>query len=46
MYVKCHKLFEIGCGAILNKIYYYYYITLLLLPALHDHTQDVFVVVG
>ena len=25
MYVKCHEQFEIGCGAILNKIYYYYY---------------------
>ena len=22
MYVKCHKQLEIGCGAILNKIYY------------------------
>ena len=25
MYVKRHEQFEIGCGAILNKIYYYYY---------------------
>ena len=25
MYVKRHKQFEIGCGTILNKIYYYYY---------------------
>ena len=24
MYVKRHEQFEIGCGAILNKIYYYY----------------------
>ena len=26
MYVKRHEQFEIGCGAILNKIYYYYII--------------------
>ena len=25
MYVKRHEQFEIGCGAILDKIYYYYY---------------------
>ena len=25
MYVKRHEQFEIGCGAILNKIYYFYY---------------------
>ena len=25
MCVKRHEQFEIGCGAILNKIYYYYY---------------------
>ena len=25
IYVKRHEQFEIGCGAILNKIYYYYY---------------------
>ena len=25
MYVKRHEQFEIGCGAIINKIYYYYY---------------------
>ena len=25
MYVKRHEQFEIGCGAILNKIYYYNY---------------------
>ena len=25
MYVKRHEQSEIGCGAILNKIYYYYY---------------------
>ena len=25
MYVKRHEQFDIGCGAILNKIYYYYY---------------------
>ena len=24
MYVKRYEQFEIGCGAILNKIYYYY----------------------
>ena len=24
IYVKRHEQFEIGCGAILNKIYYYY----------------------
>ena len=24
MYVKRHKQFEIGCGSILNKMYYYY----------------------
>ena len=24
MYVKCHEQLEIGCGAILNNIYYYY----------------------
>ena len=24
MYVKRHEQFEIGCGAILNNIYYYY----------------------
>ena len=24
MYVKRHEQFEIGCGALLNKIYYYY----------------------
>ena len=24
MYVKRHEHFEIGCGAVLNKIYYYY----------------------
>ena len=24
MYVKRHEQFEIGCGTILNKIYYYY----------------------
>ena len=27
MYVKRHERFEIGCGAILNKIYYYYVIS-------------------
>ena len=27
MGIKCHEQFEIGCGAILNKIYYYYYET-------------------
>ena len=26
MYVKHHEQFEIGCGAILTKIYYYYII--------------------
>ena len=25
MYVKRHEQFEIGCGVILNKIYYCYY---------------------
>ena len=24
MYVKHHEKFEIGCDAILNKVYYYY----------------------
>ena len=27
MYVKRHEQSEIGCGAILNKIYYYYYVS-------------------
>ena len=30
MYVKCHEQFEIGCGAILNKIYYYIIITIYI----------------
>ena len=29
MYVKRHEQFEIGCGAILNTIYYYYLSMLL-----------------
>ena len=31
MYVKHHEQFEIGCGAILNKIYYYLLILIVLI---------------
>ena len=37
MYVKRHEQFEIGRGAILNKIYYYY--RLLWLFILHRYQQ-------
>ena len=30
MYIKRHEQFEIGCGAILNKIYYYIIIIFIL----------------
>ena len=30
MYVKRHEQFEIGCGAIFNKIYEYYYVSSLV----------------
>ena len=30
MYVKRYEQFEIGCGAILNKIYYYYQSSIVL----------------
>ena len=46
MYLKRHEQFEIGCGAILNKIYYYYYYKLTSLLHFdkrkkHDAAQEI-----